>query len=181
MEATEDPVPEPEPDFSDVLEESAGEEESPENEIEKPKAKPGGKKPRTKAQKEAFAKAQGALAAKRQALKEAKAQEPKPRRGRPPSQAKPKPKKAQKRVVYEVPDEPEDTSSEEEVVYVQRNKPRAKKPKAKKAPRVVYVTDSSDEETQEPEPQPKGHPTDLGMFDQMSSTPPTMQDWYNFV
>ena len=180
MEATEDPVLEPEPDFSDVLEESAGEEESPENEIEKPKAKPGGKKPRTKAQKEAFAKAQGALAAKRQALKEAKAQEPKPRRGRPPTQAKPK--KAQKRVVYEVPDEPEEeTSSEEEVVYVQRKKPRAKKPKAKKAPRVVYVTDSSDEETQEPEPQPKGHPTDLGMFDQMSSTPPTMQDWYNFV
>ena len=40
-------------------------------------------------------------------------------------------------MVYEVPTESSE-SSEEEVVYVQRNKPKPKKPKPKKQPRVLF-------------------------------------------
>ena len=52
-------------------------------------------------------------------------------------------------------DPPFETTSEEEVVYVQRRKPKPKKPKQRKPPRVVYVTDSDDEyETEPPLQQP---------------------------
>ena len=52
-----------------------------------------------------------------------------------------------------------------EVVYVQRKKPRQRKPKQKKAPRVVYVTDSDDEELEDEVFAQQGQP----------------QPWYNFV
>ena len=68
---------------------------------------------------------------------------------------KPKAKKPKKprEVVYEVEASESSSSSEEEVVYVQRRKPKARKPKERKPPRVVYVTDSDDEYEAEPLPQ----------------------------
>jgi len=118
---------------------------------------PKAKKPRTKAQQEAFAKAQRALKEKR----ELKAKESKQ------SPVKPKPKakkqKPAKKVVYEVDESDDSSSSDEEVVYVQRKKPRQKKPKQKKPPRVVYVTDSEDED------------------EVMEDAYETPQPWYNFV
>ena len=121
------------------------------------------KKPRSKAQIEAFEKARKALAEKRQKSKQDKETTKKPR-GRPKKVVEDKKPKKQPQVVFQVPEESESSSSEEEVVYVQRKKPKPKKPKAKKQPRVVYVTDSSDEEMEDaPAPAPQ------------------MGDWYNFV
>ena len=61
------------------------------NDIEKdPPAKPKVKRPRTKAQQEAFKKAQLALKAKREKEKERKASAPKKARGRPAKKNKPK-------------------------------------------------------------------------------------------
>ena len=121
------------------------------------------KKPRSKAQIEAFEKARKALAEKRQKAKQDKETTKKPR-GRPKKVVEDKKPKKQPQVVFQVPDESDSSSSEEEVVYVQRKKPKPKQPKAKKQPRVVYVTDSSDEE-------------DLVVDHQ----PQQMGDWYNFV
>ena len=113
------------------------------------------KRPRTKAQQEAFKKAQLALKAKREKEKQVKASQPKKTRGRPAKRA-PK-KKKETTVVFEESSESdystsESSSSEEEVVYVQRKKKSQpqKKPKKPKAPKVVYVTDSSDEEVEMP-------------------------------
>jgi hypothetical protein len=109
------------------------------------------KKPRTKAQQEAFAKAQRVLAEKR-----AKAKEQRDRAAEQAQQLKIKPKKLKSKpkkpreVVYEVEASETESSSEEEVVYVQRRKPKPKKPKQRKPPRVVYVTDSDDEYEAEP-------------------------------
>ena len=97
------------------------------------------KKPRSKAQMEAFEKARKALALKREKTKADKEASRKPR-GRPKKASKAAPK-----VVFEAPDSTDSEESEEEVVYVQRKKPRHR-PKPKKQPRIVYVTDSSDEE-----------------------------------
>jgi hypothetical protein len=97
------------------------------------------KKPRSKAQMEAFEKARKALALKREKTKADKELSRKPR-GRPKKAPKITPK-----VVFEAPDSTESEESEEEVVYVQRKKPR-RRAKPKKQPRIVYVTDSSDEE-----------------------------------
>ena len=81
------------------------------------------KKPRSKAQMEAFEKARKALALKRDKAKAEKETKKKPR-GRP---AKTKAPKAPK-VVFEAPDTESSESSEEEVVYVQRKKPKKRKP-----------------------------------------------------
>ena len=51
--------------------------------------------------------------------------------------------KKEKRVQY-VLEESSESESEEEIVYVQRKRPAKKQ--VKKQPRVVYVSDSSDEE-----------------------------------
>eukprot|EP01047_Picozoa_sp_COSAG01_P036741 COSAG01_NODE_2882_length_6914_cov_40.714894_2_plen_192_part_00 len=124
------------------------------------------KKPRSKAQQEAFAKARKALAEKRAKVKQEKEQNKKPR-GRP--RAPPKKEKKAPRVVFQVPedDEVSSESSEEEVVYVQRKKPKPKKKKAPKQPRIVYVTDSDDEEEE--------------MAQQHFAPPQQMTDYYNFV
>lgn len=124
------------------------------------------KKPRSKAQQEAFAKARKALAEKRAKAKEGKAQNKKPR-GRPRAE-KPKKEKKPPRVVFQVPDEVSSESSEEEVVYVQRKKPKAKKKKAPKQPRIVYVTDSDEEEDEPYQPQ-------------QYAPPAQMTDYYHFV
>ena len=119
---------------------------------------PKAKRPRSKAQQEAFAKAQ-------RALKEKRAQKAKETKQSPVKLSKAKVKtksKPTKKVVYEV-DESSDSSSDEEVVYVQRKKPRQRKPKQKKPPRVVYVTDSEDED------------------EVMEDAHETPQPWYNFV
>lgn len=100
------------------------------------------KKPRSKAQMEAFEKARKALALKREKAKADKELSRKPR-GRPKKATSIK--SAAPKMVYEAPDSTESEESEEEVVYVQRKKPR-RKAKPKKQPRIVYVTDSSDEE-----------------------------------
>ena len=119
-------------------------EETLTNDIEKdPPVKPKVKRPRTKAQQEAFKKAQLALKAKREKEKERKASAPKKARGRPAKKQKPK---KETRVIFD--DSESETSSsesdEQEVVYVQRRK-KSRKPSKPKAPRVVYVTDSSEE------------------------------------
>ena len=120
-------------------------EETLTNDIEKdPPVKPKVKRPRTKAQQEAFKKAQLALKAKREKEKERKASAPKKARGRPAKKQKPK---KETRVIFD--DSESETSSsesdEQEVVYVQRRK-KSRKLSKPKAPRVVYVTDSSEEE-----------------------------------
>ena len=116
------------------------------NDIEKdPPVKPKVRRPRTKAQQEAFKKAQLALKAKREKEKERKASAPKKARGRPAKKQQ-KPKK-ETRVIFEA-SESETSSSEsedQEVVYVQRRK-KSRKLSKPKAPRDVYVTDSSEEE-----------------------------------
>jgi hypothetical protein len=106
------------------------------------------KKPRTKAQQEAFAKAQRVLAEKRAKAKEQRARVAEKAKA-PQVKLKSKPKKPRE-VVYEVEASETESSSEEEVVYVQRRKPKPKKPKQRKPPRVVYVTDSDDEYEVEP-------------------------------
>ena len=146
MHRDDDVQPEPEQVLDEVLT----------NDIEKdpPVVKAAkAKRPRTKAQQEAFKKAQTALKAKREKEKQVKASQPKKARGRP---TKPK-KKKETTVVFEESSESdystsESSSSEEEVVYVQRKKKSQpqKKPKRPKAPKVVYVTDSSDEELEMP-------------------------------
>ena len=146
MHRDDDVQPEPEQVLEEVLT----------NDIEKdpPVVKAAkAKRPRTKAQQEAFKKAQTALKAKREKERQQKDAKPKKARGRP---AKPK-KKKETTVVFEESSESdystsESSSSEEEVVYVQRKKKSQlqKKPKKPKAPKVVYVTDSSDEELEMP-------------------------------
>ena len=147
MHRDDDVQPEPEQVLDDVLT----------NDIEKdpPVVKAAkAKRPRTKAQQEAFRKAQLALKAKREKEKQVKASQPKKTRGRPAKRA-PK-KKKETTVVFEESSESDystsESSSEEEVVYVQRKKKSQpqKKPKKPKAPKVVYVTDSSDEELEMP-------------------------------
>ena len=114
------------------------------------------KKPRSEAQKAAFAKARKALAEKRALAKEEK-KKPKPKpepepeiEDEPePTKAKPKRKPKRKTVRYvESSSEDSSSSSEEEVVYVQRKKPQRKK-KEPKAPRVIYVSDSDEDEYQQ--------------------------------
>ena len=124
------------------------------------------KKPRSKAQIEAFEKARKALAEKRQKAKQEKETTKKPR-GRPKKVVEPNKPKKQPQVVFQVPDESDSSSSEEEVVYVQRKKPKPKKPKPKKQPRVVYVTDSDDD--------------DDDYMEESPAPAPQMGDWYNFV
>ena len=145
MHRDDDAQPEPEQVLDEVLT----------NDIEKdpPVVKAAkAKRPRTKAQQEAFKKAQTALKAKREKERQVKASQPKKARGRP---TKPK-KKKETTVVFEESSESDystsESSSEEEVVYVQRKKKSQpqKKPKKPKAPKVVYVTDSSDEEVEMP-------------------------------
>ena len=147
MHRDDDVQPEPEQVLDEVLT----------NDIEKdpPVVKAAkAKRPRTKAQQEAFKKAQTALKAKREKEKQVKASQPKKTRGRPAKRA-PK-KKKETTVVFEESSESDystsESSSEEEVVYVQRKKKSQpqKKPKKPKAPKVVYVTDSSDEELEMP-------------------------------
>ena len=147
MHRDDDVQPEPEQVLDEVLT----------NDIEKdpPVVKAAkAKRPRTKAQQEAFRKAQLALKAKREKEKQVKASQPKKTRGRPAKRA-PK-KKKETTVVFEESSESDystsESSSEEEVVYVQRKKKSQpqKKPKRPKAPKVVYVTDSSDEELEMP-------------------------------
>ena len=147
MHRDDDVQPEPEQVLDEVLT----------NDIEKdpPVVKAAkAKRPRTKAQQEAFRKAQLALKAKREKEKQVKASQPKKTRGRPAKRA-PK-KKKETTVVFEESSESDystsESSSEEEVVYVQRKKKSQpqKKPKKPKAPKVVYVTDSSDEELEMP-------------------------------
>ena len=111
MHRDDDAQPEPEQVLDEVLT----------NDIEKdpPPAKAKAKRPRTKAQHEAFKKAQTALKAKREKEKQVKASQPKKPRGRP---TKPK-KKKETTVVFEESSESdystsESSSSEEEVVYV---------------------------------------------------------------
>ena len=58
------------------------------------------------------------------------------------------PKRKPKRTVHYVESSSEDSSSEEEVVYVQRKKPQRKK-KEPKAPRVIYVSDSDEDDYQQ--------------------------------
>ena len=136
-------TPAPEPDLAEQL--------TKDIQRDPPKAK----KPRTKKQQEAFAKAQEALRAKR-----AKAKADKEARKTPkPPKSKPVPRE----VVYEVEESESESSSEEEVVYVQRKKPKKRQPKPKKQPRIVYITDSSDEE------------------ETIQQSTHTMSDWYNFV
>ena len=122
------------------------------------------KKPRSKAQIEAFEKARKALAEKRQKAKQDKETTKKPR-GRPKKVVE---AKKPKQVVFQVPEESDSSSSEEEVVYVQRKKPKPKKPKPKKQPRVVYVTDSDDDD-------------DDDYMEESPAPAPQMGDWYNFV
>ena len=111
------------------------------------------KKPRSEAQKAAFAKARKALAEKRALAKEEK-KKPKPKPQPEPepeieAEPKPKPKRKPKRTVHYVEESSsEDSSSEEEVVYVQRKKPQRKK-KEPKAPRVIYVSDSDEDDYQQ--------------------------------
>ena len=128
----DDVQPEPEQVLDDVLT----------NDIEKDPPPTKSKRPRTKAQQEAFKKAQTALKAKREKEKQQKAIQPKKARGRPAKRA-PK-KKKETTVVFEESSESdysasESSSSEEEVVYVQRKKKSQpqKKPKKPKAPKVV--------------------------------------------
>ena len=52
----------------------------------------------------------------------------------------------EKKVSYILQDSSSESESEEEIVYVQRKKPRQKK--KKKQPKMVYVSDSSEEEYQ---------------------------------
>ena len=119
-------------------------EETLTNDIEKdPPVKPKVKRPRTKAQQEAFKKARLALKAKREKEKERKASAPKKARGRPAKKNKPK---KETRVIFDSESETSSSESDEqEVVYVQRRK-KSRKLSKPKAPRVVYVTDSSEEE-----------------------------------
>ena len=131
-------------------------EETLTNDIEKdPPVKPKVKRPRTKAQQEAFKKAQLALKAKREKEKERKASAPKKARGRPAKKNKPK---KETRVIFD--DSESETSSSEsedqEIVYVQRRKSTQSQRKRSKpkAPRVVYVTDSSEEEQEVTGPPP---------------------------
>ena len=123
------------------------------NDIEKdPPVKPKVKRPRTKAQQEAFKKAQLALKAKREKEKERKASAPKKARGRPAKKQKPK---KETRVVFE--DSESETSSSEsdqEIVYVQRRKKAQRKLRKPRDPRIVYVTDSSEEEQEARGPPP---------------------------
>ena len=97
-------------------------EETLTNDIEKdPPVKPKAKRPRTKAQQEAFKKAQLALKAKRLKEKEAKSSAPKKPRGRPANR-RARPKKETK-VIFEQSSSSSSSSSsesEQEVVYVQR-------------------------------------------------------------
>ena len=148
-------------DEETVIVEETGE-ETLTNDIEKdPPAKP--KRPRTKKQQEAFKKAQIALKVKREKEKEAKASAPKKPRGRP-AKTKSKPKKETKVILEESSSSSSSSSSEseQEVVYVQRRKKAQRKPRKPKAPRVVYVTDSSEEDHES----------------EVTGAPP---DWFKFV
>jgi hypothetical protein len=71
-------------------------------------------------------------------------------------------------VVYEAAES--SSSSDEEIVYVQRKKPN-RKPKAPKQPRIVYVTDSDDERDV--------YPTAAAPLP--VPAPAAMSDWYKFV
>lgn len=144
--------PQPESELEEVLT----------NDIEKdPPPKSRAKKPRTKAQQEAFKKAQAALKAKREASHQNKTQS----KGAASNTKNPISKKPKKVIVEDSSDSDYSTESsgesEQEVVYVQRKK-RTKKPnKPKKPPKVVYVTDSDD--------------------DEMPSAAYNPHNWFNFV
>ena len=144
--------PEPDPD----LHENLSEQLTSDIQRDPPEAK----KPRSKAQQEAFAKAQRALKEKRAQKAQQTPVKAKPVKAKTKAKAK---AKSKAKVVYEVEQSESESSSssEEEVVYVQRKKPKKRKPKQKKAPRVVYVTDSDDEDDEETYEQP--------------------QPWYTFV
>ena len=123
------------------------------NDIEKdPPVKPKVKRPRTKAQQEAFKKAQLALKAKREKEKERKASAPKKARGRPAK--KPKPKKETRVGFEESESETSSSESDQEIVYVQRRKKAQRKLRKPRDPRIVYVTDSSEEEQEVTAPPP---------------------------
>ena len=84
--------PQPEPEAS---------EEVLTNDIEKDPPPTKAKRPRSKAQQEAFKKAQAALKAKREAAKAEKSKAPKKTRGRPVKREPKKPKKKETTVVFE--------------------------------------------------------------------------------
>ena len=90
----DEPGPEPEPEPEEEVLTNDIERDPP----EKPKAQRA-KRPRTKAQQDAFKKAQLALKAKREKMKEAKAAAPKKIRGRPVKR-EPETKKKKKSVNY---------------------------------------------------------------------------------
>ena len=138
-------------DEEEVAEQNA--EDTLTNDIEKdPPVKPKVKRPRTKAQQEAFKKAQLALKAKREKEKERKASAPKKARGRPAKKQKPK---KETRVVFEESEsESSSSESDQEIVYVQRRKKAQRKLRKPRDPRIVYVTDSSEEEQEVTGPPP---------------------------
>ena len=138
-------------DEEEVAEQNA--EDTLTNDIEKdPPVKPKVKRPRTKAQQEAFKKAQLALKAKREKEKERKASAPKKARGRPAKKQKPK---KETRVVFEESEsESSSSESDQEIVYVQRRKKAQRKLRKPRDPRIVYVTDSSEEEQEARGPPP---------------------------
>ena len=132
MHRDDDAQPEPEQVLDEVLT----------NDIEKdpPVVKAAkAKRPRSKAQQEAFKKAQTALKAKRERERQEKDAKPKKTRGRPTKRAPKKKKKKETKVVFEESSdsdysvsESSSSSSEEEVVYVQRKKKSQQQKKPKK-------------------------------------------------
>ena len=140
-EPTEEKAPEIEANIEDT-----------EEDIEKEAPAPKQRKPRTEKQKQAFEKARLALAEKRKKDKERKESTRKPR-GRPKKEAEvhvtPPPVRkmrgqgGRKQTQVIIDDEYSDTDSEPEQIVVRTKK---RKPKVKRAPQIIYLSESSDED-----------------------------------